>query len=711
MINCTLKQASIIIPVVPRRPPPSHPSLLSRPSLSTLLVSLPHPPPSAKKTSKKALINANKLKAKPKAKIASKSNNSSSIKPDPIQPAFSKPPPPPTEIVTIKSKDPVPLPTPKRFKVKNNKDSKRATAAKKQHQFALAKKMYGKQDLKNFDDGSLMRPNETLSESVQILCEAFAEANIRRVRQYPPVFLIGSYEEAELAMQIFTEYYQLTTSGLGPVGFDTETACNWANPQAQTREVSIIQMATQDICMIFQINRIVSARQTPQPFPPRFKAFLEDSEQLKLGVGAKRDAKDLDRIFGLHCKGLVDLEAMALAKNILERSLQDLDEMYGRPGREVVKTPAMLRWDWNARELQPHWVWYAAKDAFAGIAIYENMMADRVKDTYKPYGERFPMTETELENDIMTFLERAMGGKGRQTTLGSVENTVLKGYSRFQRMYQPGERYAEVRRVVCELIRNGRLARFSTTPLEEANKDDVLAIAGERLERVLKTQEAINILRPYFKNIQLRPEDLNTKGITLPRSFDDTAPVGGQDFEDLRLFIELGSMWQQPRKMNGMTSSFLIELEAAGYQGLPPQEKADPSHTLPEKKIVALNNERAKTNNIATKWRTFIYRLTNRGILVTDGGLYAMEPELENRCREAAPELPKEVVDFAETKRLKAQRRTAALEARLSTVKDLIAGEEQGPGADKRVVLGTEAEAEQQHAQDEDEDMATAVAM
>lgn len=256
-----------------------------------------------------------------------------------------------------------------------------------------------------------MNANETLSDQVQILCEAFAEANIRRVRQYPPVFLIGTYEHAELAMQIFTEYYQLTTEGLGYVGFDTETECHWDNPAAQRDEVSIIQMASQDVCLLFQINRIINI--TRSPFPPRLKAFLEDPSHLKLGVGAKRDAKDLDRIFKLKCDGVVDLEVMALEKNVLERSLQDLDEKYGRPGREVYKTHAMLRWKWNAEELQPQWVWYAAKDAFAGIAIYENMVANQVKDTFKPYEERFPMTDDELKKDIMNFLERAMGGKGR----------------------------------------------------------------------------------------------------------------------------------------------------------------------------------------------------------------------------------------------------------------------------------------------------------
>ncbi|KAF9130183.1 hypothetical protein BGW39_003365 [Mortierella sp. 14UC] len=566
----------------------------------------------------------------------------------------------------------------------------------------------------NFDDGSQMSENEALSDQVQILCEAFAEANIRRVRQYPPVFLIGTYQQSELAMQIFTEYYQLTTEGLGHVGFDTETECHWDNPSAQRDEVSIIQMASQDVCLLFQINRIVNFAH--QPFPPRLKAFLEDPSHLKLGVGAKRDAKDLDRVFKIHCNGVVDLEALALEKHILERSLQDLDEMYGRPGREVYKTNAMLRWKWNAEDLQPQWVWYAAKDAFAGIAIYENMMADRVKDTFKPYEERFPMTEAELKKDVMSFLERAMGGKGRQTTLGAVETTLQKGYGRFQKMYQPQERVVQVKNLVRELITSKLMTRLASTSLSEAHKDDVLVITGERLERVLRTQEAIDVLRPYFNGAHLSPHSLSAKGITLPRSLESGTGAVNEDFEDFRLFVELGSMWQQPRKLNGMTSSFLTELEAAGYQGLPPPPKFEPGAKPPEKKIVATNVERAKTNEIGAKWRAFLSRLVRRRVLATEGGMYAMNHELEDRCREAAPELPREVMDSAETKRQKAFRRAAATEARLSTVKDLTTEEHLGPGAQKRIRMVPDAngrgetESQLDGAQDEDEEM-VAVAM
>ncbi|KAF9926627.1 hypothetical protein FBU30_003811 [Linnemannia zychae] len=542
---------------------------------------------------------------------------------------------------------------------------------------------------RGFDDGTQMGPNETLSEQVKILCEAFAEANIRCVRQYPPVYMISTYEQAELAMQIFTEYYKLTDEGLQHVGFDTETECHWGESRAQQDQVSIIQVASQDVCLIFQIHRIVKSNSTSNEqsiFPRRLKALLEDPTIHKLGVGAKRDGNDLDRVFNLNCKGIINLETVALEKNILERSLQDLDERYGRPGREVYKTKALLGWKWNAEELQPHWIWYAAKDAFAGIAIYENMLANRVKDTYKPYEERFPMTENELKKDAMTFLERAMGGKGRQTSLGAVETTLNKGYSRFQKMYQPEERIDVVKNLVQHLIADGRLTRHVSEPQSPIHKDDVITITGERLERVLKTKEAIDVLRPYFNNTGLSLLDISTKGITLPNLlFDAPDQLVDEDFEDFRLFIELGSMWQQPRKLNGMTSLFLIELETAGYKDLPPLANTQPGTKLPEKKFISFNVERAKANNIGVKWRAFLGRLVRRRVLSIEGGMYSMSESLEERCREAAPAMASEFEEISETKRQKALHKAAAAEARLSTVRDLMTEEKLGPGAQKRI--------------------------
>ena len=131
------------------------------------------------------------------------------------------------------------------------------------------------------------------------------------------------------------------------------------------------------------------------------------------GSTIQGDAQGLRDSYRIACAGVISLEDMATKRNILARSLADLDAMFGRPGREVIKTKALLGWDWDSTKLDPRWVWYAAKDAFAGLAIYENMLANNIKEGYVPYGELHPMTEREEAADLFDFLVRAMGGNGR----------------------------------------------------------------------------------------------------------------------------------------------------------------------------------------------------------------------------------------------------------------------------------------------------------
>jgi len=253
---------------------------------------------------------------------------------------------------------------------------------------------------------------ETISRPVQILCDAMEEAKVTRVRVIPPVFLASTSVQADQAMELFTEYYKTVGNGAGPgpVGFDTETTTGFL-PRTGSG-VSLVQIATQDLCVMFQVYRITNNNKRPELFPRRLKQFLEDPKQLLTGVSASGDARLLKQSYDVNCTGVVNLEDMAKEKKILARSLQQLDSMFGRPGREVIKTRALLGWDWDRETLDPKWVWYAAKDAFAGVAIYENLQRNNFKPGYVPYAQKHPMTEAEQESDLLDFIYRYLGGKG-----------------------------------------------------------------------------------------------------------------------------------------------------------------------------------------------------------------------------------------------------------------------------------------------------------
>ncbi|KAG0201224.1 hypothetical protein BGX28_005902 [Mortierella sp. GBA30] len=479
--------------------------------------------------------------------------------------------------------------------------------------------------------------HEELTESVKILCEAMEEAHVRRVHQLPPVFLASNYEQAEIAMQLFEEYYQTIRGFPGPVGFDTETTSNFF--QHYHPSASLIQIATQDVCLLFQIHRIVQeTKGRPVSFPPRLKRFLEDPKQSLVGVAAANDAKELGQAYGVKCGGIISLEKLAKENNILAASLADLDAMFGRPGREVIKTKKMLSWNWDLPDLDPTWIWYAAKDAFAGVAIYENMLSNTLKEGYRPYEQQFPMTESETASDIFSFLLRSVG-KGKLLTLSSLENAVSKSYSRFHKIYQPSERPTQVKKYVKMLLDDGRVVSHETDPQLELTKNSMVSLAGRSISSMLQTRDGVKIVSKYFKDNEVDVSTLASTGITLPNEGED------EEAADMRLFLELGSTWDQPRKLATLVSVYAhekaaaenrkIHLDALLEQGQTMEDAAGEDvvkidrATLPKSKL-----DRVKATEVIMP---FLKKLKRRGLLQQDGPLWALNPDVERLCLEVVP--------------------------------------------------------------------------
>ncbi|KAG0305107.1 chorismate mutase aro7 [Dissophora globulifera] len=392
---------------------------------------------------------------------------------------------------------------------------------------------------------------EEISDSIQILCEAMEEGGVARVREYPPVFLSSTLVQAEHALELFVEYYRTIGGKPGPVGFDTETTTGFV-PRTGSG-VSLIQIATQDVCLMFQIYRITSNNKAPDLFPPRLKAFLEDPEQLLVGVAAAGDARDLRQSYNVHCAGVVNLEAMAKERRILARSLADLDAMFGRPGREIIKTKALLGWNWDRNVLDSRWVWYAAKDAFAGLAIFENMLHNKTKEGYLPYEQRHPMSESELAADIYLFLTRSIGDK--ELTVGMIESTIAASYPRFRKVYQPEDRTEHAKRLVDILLRDGRIqSTRNGDPVPLTSKDEVFKI-GKPLSSLLVTSRGLDIIRPFFNAACLDLDTLPAKGISLPE-IRNLAEESDQDVMDLRLFMELAWVWDKPRTSEAVVAIY-----------------------------------------------------------------------------------------------------------------------------------------------------------
>ncbi|KAF9208799.1 hypothetical protein BGZ59_010433 [Podila verticillata] len=515
--------------------------------------------------------------------------------------------------------------------------------------------------------------HEDISSSIQILCDAMAEARVIRARERPPVFVAGTYESAEQAMQLFSDYYSTVQGSPGPVGFDTETSSPFI-PRKGTG-VSLVQIATKDVCLIFQVYRITEQNTKPERFPPRLKAFLEDKDQILAGVAASGDASELRSSYGIDCGGVVNLEKIAKQKKVLAASLADLDNMFGFPGREVVKTKAILKWNWDSPTLDPKWIWYAAKDAFAGQAIYENMMQDTFKLGYVPYAQQFPLTDKQEAEEIGAFLTRTVA-KGKQTTMGTVESLITKQYPRFQKMYQPEERVDHSRRFVKLLVKNGFLIvdQDSTTPdsssqapeaplSQKQERNIQVSLAGKPFSALAVTPAGMGYLsKKFFRG---RVVDLSTvvgkAGAAMREQSDKGSNAeNDQDQEDLRLFLRHATMWDRPHKLAALVSMYIGELTSEETQRIVQNEK-DKKLRMSQLSLAESGGPLAAGNTTedatgagnsteptplersqypkaeidrvgaTSTWQKFINRMKHKGLLVNDRHLVQLAPGVEVR--------------------------------------------------------------------------------
>ncbi|KAF9580754.1 hypothetical protein BGW38_002463, partial [Lunasporangiospora selenospora] len=465
----------------------------------------------------------------------------------------------------------------------------------------------------SLDANGLPTTNESISPSIQILCTALEEARINRVHAAPPVFMAATYNQAENAMHLFEQYYKNTPEGRpGTVGFDTETTTDFI--RSKHRGVSLVQIATKDICLFFQVYRITRMNSDKSMFPPRLRAFLEDPEQLMAGVGVEGDARDLLTSYGVQCTGLVNLEKMSKARNCPERSLASLDAKFGTPGREVVKTKAILKWNWDLERYKPAWVWYAAKDAFAGQVIFENMMKGQVREGYKSYLDLHPMTEEEEARDAFKYLSLGIG-RGTKTTVPAVTRLLVKIYPRFHKAYIESERHSKAQACIAKMMENGLLVRPCDSKPESLSETDVVHLFGHSLARSLPSKAGINVLSPLFNNQRVILGESQSSDVLDPGN-DITEDKDNVDLKDLKLFLDMGGVWNRPKKTGSLVSAHASIIRNATNMA-----------NLVEPSAVEQGPE-----DVYETTKLFLQRMKYRGVLEqTPGDLWQIVPLIEDQ--------------------------------------------------------------------------------
>lgn len=147
------------------------------------------------------------------------------------------------------------------------------------------------------------------------------------------------------------------------LGFDTETRP--AFKKGESYSPSLVQLAAANEVYIFQIRRISSHK--------ALTGILADRNVLKAGIGVSDDIKKLNDILSFEPSGFIGLAGMAARAGIKNAGIRGLAALLF--GFRISKQTQCSRWD--APELTPAQIVYAATDAWICREIYFALLAKK----------------------------------------------------------------------------------------------------------------------------------------------------------------------------------------------------------------------------------------------------------------------------------------------------------------------------------------------
>jgi len=148
-------------------------------------------------------------------------------------------------------------------------------------------------------------------------------------------------------------------SGFSHLGFDTETRPSFK--KGNLNSVALIQLATDNRCYLFRMNRI--------GFSLSLIQLLTNANIRKIGLSLKDDFTTMSRRMKFSPEGFVDLQKMVSEHNIADIGLQKIYAILFQ--KKISKSQRLSNWE--AEELSYAQKKYAALDAWACLKIYEKL--------------------------------------------------------------------------------------------------------------------------------------------------------------------------------------------------------------------------------------------------------------------------------------------------------------------------------------------------
>ncbi len=195
-------------------------------------------------------------------------------------------------------------------------------------------------------------PNRTRIFKSTITKEELAELPTKEFAGHPVTVI--NVEQAEVAVQ------QIRESGM-LVGFDTETRPSFQ--KGVSYRVCLVQLSVGQVCYLFRLNKI-------QELPACLKQLLEDPNVIKVGLSTPDDFKNLRKWGDLQPRGFIELQQLVKNYGIAEMSLAKIYAVLF--GMKLSKRQRLTNWE--ADQLNPRQLAYAALDAVACVEIYEALM-------------------------------------------------------------------------------------------------------------------------------------------------------------------------------------------------------------------------------------------------------------------------------------------------------------------------------------------------
>lgn len=153
------------------------------------------------------------------------------------------------------------------------------------------------------------------------------------------------------------------------LGFDTETRPSFR--KGVSYKVSLVQIATNDICFLFRLNMI--------GVPDSLKMLLETCHSTIIGLSIRDDFFSLRKRLDFTPGDFVELQEFVKTIGIEDMSLQ---KIYANLfGQRISKNQRLTNWEIDVlTEKQKR---YAATDAWACINIYEEVERLRKSNDYE----------------------------------------------------------------------------------------------------------------------------------------------------------------------------------------------------------------------------------------------------------------------------------------------------------------------------------------